>query len=73
MTKNCQELPRIAKTWGDCERPCFDQLNAHILERLLLNFRHKFFVKVVQNLQLNVLKKKWRQNLNRFKSYEASK
>ena len=38
-----------------------------------LNFRHNFFAKVGQNFQLNVLQKKWRQNLNRLKSYDASK
>ena len=26
---------------GDCERPCFDQLNAHIFERLLFCWRSK--------------------------------
>ena len=26
---------------GDCERPCFDQLSAHILERLLFCWRSK--------------------------------
>ena len=27
------------KSRGDCKRPCFDQLNAHILERLLFCLR----------------------------------
>ena len=26
---------------GDCEQPCFDQLSAHILERLLFCWRSK--------------------------------
>ena len=29
------------RTRGDCEWPCFDQLNAHILGRLLLCWRSK--------------------------------
>ena len=33
--------PMILNTRGDFERPCFDQLHAHILERLLFCWRSK--------------------------------
>ena len=41
LSKSPGANQRFTRARGDCERPCFDQLNAHILERLLFYLRSK--------------------------------
>ena len=32
QSQSALEIDKVSKARGDCKRPCFDQLNAHILE-----------------------------------------